>query len=418
MEITFIVILDLTPNARIRYTSDAVEDILDYQPNDVVNRSLWDYLHPDEMDLAQEMFAQSISHDLAAGLAYFQVKHKLGSWVGVECVFTVVYDALVASVSIYQRGSKSQKRAADAPVVQRLFASSPLDPRYDMISHVTSKFSQIPRTISHEPRAALFLNRFTRSSTIMFATSSVSHILGLTPADLVSKSFYYCIEQCCLHEAVRCIESAKANDTIAYLRFWFRNPLLDEDSVDDEGDSSDEDEEEEDDEMDDDDDLHNSRGSEDFDQLSRESSSPTYPGTALKNINIPPTKSRIEVEAVISCSSDGLVVVLRRARPSTTQFIDKPGCQVYPKHVFASPWGTDSIPPASKDDCRKPVSSSQPAQGELMDTIRDVAVLAWAVVGTNGSLRRYGQGNPMGESQPPDGSVGSSNDSASEGGDD
>ena len=32
----------------------------------------------------------------------------------------------------------------------------------------------------------------------------------------------------CLRDAVRCLEGAKANDSIAYLRFWFHNPLLDE----------------------------------------------------------------------------------------------------------------------------------------------------------------------------------------------
>lgn len=70
--------------------------------------SLWDFVHPLEFSFAKQIYTQSIRHDIAAGLSYFQIKHKLGHWVGVECVFNVVYDVLVSSTSIYQRGLRSQ----------------------------------------------------------------------------------------------------------------------------------------------------------------------------------------------------------------------------------------------------------------------------------------------------------------------
>jgi len=120
------------------------------------------------------------------------------------------------------------ERQKEAPMVQRLFSSSPRDPRYHMLSYISSKFSEAPTSASHEPRAALFLNRFSRTSTIMYATDGVSSILGVRSDQLVNKSFYFCIAEDCLQDAVRCLESAKSNDSIAYLRFWFRNPLLEE----------------------------------------------------------------------------------------------------------------------------------------------------------------------------------------------
>ncbi|KKZ66274.1 hypothetical protein EMCG_07983 [[Emmonsia] crescens] len=336
---------------------------------------------------------------MAAGLSYFQIKHKLGYWVGVECVFNVVYDVLIASTSIYQRGSRSQKRAADAPVVRRLFSPSPFDPRYNMLAYISSKFSQVPRNLSHEPRAALFLNRFTRSSNIIFATSGVAHVLGLRPADLVSKSFYYCIEECCLHEAVRCIESAKSNDTIAYLRFWFRNPLLGENDMEDgTGYGSEDGGEYEQDEMQDEESL-NSQNPVNKYNITTNTADLSRPMANIRT-SAPNTRSQIEVEAVVSCSSDGLVVVLRRARAPIPPSFDKPSHPVSANGLFASPWGTDS--PSSTSTSLSP---GGPDQGELMDAIRDVAVLAWAVVGTNNSLKLYGQGNPTGESQPPDGSA-------------
>ncbi|OJD27558.1 hypothetical protein ACJ73_01058 [Blastomyces percursus] len=364
---------------------------------------------------------------MAAGLGYFQIKHKLGYWVGVECVFNVVYDVLVASTSIYQRGSRShQKRATDAPVVRRLFSQSQFDPRYNMLAYIASKFSQVPRSPSHEPRAALFLNRFTRSSNIIYATSGVARVLGLRPADLVSKSFYYCIEQCCLHGAVRCIESAKSNDTIAYLRFWFRNPLQDDNGTENRtsygSEYQDQDEEEEEEEGDDDE-MHYEDCPDSQNPLNK-CNIKTNTDLSRSRTNIePPTNNngqRIEVEAVVSCSSDGLVVVLRRALAPISPSFEKPGHPAYANCLFASPWATDSTVsalqrnPGDQQPLPIPPSPTGSEKGELMDTIRDVAILAWAVVGTNKSLKSYGKGNPTGESQPPDGSSTGSDSSSEE----
>ncbi|EQL36409.1 hypothetical protein, variant [Blastomyces dermatitidis ATCC 26199] len=336
MEITFISILDLTPAACIKYTSGSMEDILGYDSNEVVNKSLWDFLHPDELSFARQIHSQSVSHDMAAGLSYFQIKHQLGYWVGVECVFNVVYDVLVASTSIYKRGSRShQKRATDAPVVRRLFSQSQFDPRYNMLAYISSKFSRVPRSPSHEPRAALFLNRFTRSSNIIYATRGVANVLGLRPADLVSKSFYYCIEECCLHGAVRCIESAKSNDTVAYLRFCFRNPLQDDNGTGDRtgygSECQDQDEEEDDDEMQYEDCLDSQNPLDKCNittntDLSRSRTNIQPRTTTTTNNN----GQRIEVEAVVSCSSDGLVVILRRALAPIPPPFEKPG---YPVHA-------------------------------------------------------------------------------------
>ncbi|EEH35254.2 hypothetical protein PAAG_06301 [Paracoccidioides lutzii Pb01] len=413
---------DLTPDARIKYTSGAIEDILAHNPSEVVNKSLWDFLHPEELDFAKQIHSRSVRHDMAAGLNYFHLKHKFGYWVRVECVFTVVYDILVASTGIYQRGPKSEQRAADAPVVRRLFTSSPQNPRYDMLSCISRKFNSFPTSLSHEPRAVLFLNRFTRSSNILFATSSVERVLGIRPPDLVPESFYHCMEECCLEEAVRCIESAKSNDTTTYLRFWFRNPLLDENDMDDDTVFSSEEEERSEDEMENDlleaeisraaathadQHLANShtvnKSHLTTDLHGDVSASTSYSQTPASNYS----GSRIQVEAVVSCSSDGLVVVLRRARPPIPHSIETQGHPVYSNGLLASSWGTNYAASVPQSDSAmevspRPQASGGPEESELVNTIRDVAALAWAVVGANSSFKLNGRGSPTGESKPPD----------------
>lgn len=274
-----------------------------------------------------------------------------------------------------------------------------------MLTFISDKFSRRLAEPLHETRAALFVNRFTRTATIMYATSGVSEILGLRPHQLVSQSFFYCIQEPCLRDAVRCLESAKANDSIAYLRFWFRNPLQDDVGM------------------------------------------AGYP-------TLDPTPS-VELEAVVSCTSDGLVVILRRARPpipSTSSLPPQP-VPAYSNGVFAAPWALEpvysqgatpgphggAVPHAARPEekttlCRddstpglatpgtsahtgtsnytatnppfqagtKASGSGGPQDHNLMDTIRDVAVFAWGIVGINRSLEQYKCGTPTGQAQPED----------------
>ena len=99
--------LDLSLDARIRYVSDSVEDILGYTTNEAIGKSCWEYFHPDEIPFARAVHGRGIQLDKAAVLNYAQIKHKDGYWVGCECVFTIVYNVLVSCTSIYRRDSRS-----------------------------------------------------------------------------------------------------------------------------------------------------------------------------------------------------------------------------------------------------------------------------------------------------------------------
>lgn len=101
---------DLSPDATILYSSDSIVDILGYHPNEVVNRSCWDFFHPDELPLAREKHGRGVQRDRAAVLSYCQMRDRNNQWVGCEAVFTVVYDVLVGCTTIYKAGSKSQSK--------------------------------------------------------------------------------------------------------------------------------------------------------------------------------------------------------------------------------------------------------------------------------------------------------------------
>ena len=436
-------------------------------PHEVKGKSCWEYFHPDEIPFARAIHGRGIQLDKAAMLQYCQILHKDGSWIGCECVFTVVYDVLVASTSIYQRGPKSKReskslesclqtlkhtgRANDAPAIRRIFSSSPRDPRYHMLSYISSKFYTEISPHAHEPRAAMFLNRFTRTSTIMFATPGVANILGIRAEQLLGKSFYFCIEESCLQDAVSCLESAKANDSIAYLRFWFRNPLEAENARDASMADATSDEDEDDGgvrivrpeassdvaiessdsshigSQDDESPLPRlTASSADNSRSSSENSANTQRKDSDGIFDLPATEpsrssassvdpadgpipnlARIEVEACVSCSSDGLVLVLRRARPLVPQAFRSTEPVNYQSGVFAAPWALQPYGPETALDGGAPKAAAPPgAEPEptaVMSAIRDVAAFAWSLTGINGTIAELANGTPTGEAQPPGG---------------
>ncbi|KAK1479723.1 hypothetical protein CTAM01_14596 [Colletotrichum tamarilloi] len=459
MEQTFMTIHSTDPSAAILFVSDSVYDILGYTPQEVQGKSCFDFFHPDEVPFARSIHSRGVLLDKAAVLHYARIMARDGQWVSCECCFTVVHDVLVACTSIYRRDEKSHRRAVEAPQIRRLFSSSPRDPRYHMLEHLSPKFRMPP--VEREPRAALILNRFTRTLTVMFATNAVSSILGVRPDQIKDKSFYECIQENCLPDAIRCLESAKANDSIAYLRFWYRDPRRPEDFDDEEGDeehnsgnSSDSDGGgvQLDGRMDIDDDdgpvikqedqgrpdmsnhssanqtaTTNASGSSNETQNTAATSAPSADGSAaqastpaepLRNRRREPPQA-FELEAVVSCTSDGLVVVIRRARPPIPAPHPPLVVPTYTNGLFAAPWGhhpiRPQVPQESLYNFRPPLmpqymplqdnvmAAGGPPVDHLMSSIRDVAVFAWALVGINGNLATYTRGMPRGESIPDSG---------------
>lgn len=346
-----------------------------------------------------------------------------------------------------------------------------------MLSHISSKFTLPSQTQEHEPRAALFLNRFTRTLTIMYATSALKEVIGIHADVMQGRSFYYCIAEDCLQESIQCLENAKGNDSIAYLRFWFRDPRADDPAPAPDNDSDNEmttqmseDTSEGgvqlptqwssssrtngpnamDTALDSSDHMHvadiggaaedpNSRtasgdsgnDAETHEAIfngSRESRSSassltSSPGTPRLTPNRA-SNDPIELEAVISCTSDCLVVCLRKARPTVPHTIHRPSQSTRPNGVFAAPWATQPVLPpldarpragfahgfapasgsmGATHDSASPPHAQGPDSHDFMSVIREQAVFAWALTGINGALADYAKGNPHGDSTPADG---------------
>ncbi|KAJ8111877.1 hypothetical protein OPT61_g5624 [Boeremia exigua] len=321
MDLSFITVHDVTKNANVLYSSDSIYDVLGYTPTEVCNHSVWQFFHPEDLHLAKARYRRVVAHEKVAVLSYCRLKNCRGEWVDCECYFSIVYDILVCRTTVYRQNPQSKKRAIEAAMLRSFFALSPKDPRYQMMAHLSRKYSLRLEDQIHEPepRAALFLNQFTRTLTIMYATSGIEQIVGVSNKELKGKSFYYCITIPCLTEAVRCMEIVRECDSFAYMRFMFRDPC--QEDLDESSSSGS-----------DDDDItkdrsNKKRSTEGGVRLSSQFSANGRQNNDELALNFctdsgdssthsPSAKQEdIELEAFILRTTDGIVVCLRRARP-------------------------------------------------------------------------------------------------------
>ncbi|KAI5776351.1 hypothetical protein EDC01DRAFT_482309 [Geopyxis carbonaria] len=387
MDITFITIHDLSADGLIMFASGSVFDVLGYDAEELTGRSCFDYFHPQELPFARSVHGRGVHLDRASVLAYCSLRRKDGVFVRCECVFTVVHSVIFACTSLYRYTEKSQARAIAAPIVRRVFSSSQADPRYHMLSHLSSKFTTpMPPPGHHEPRAAMVLNRFARTLPVMYATHGLDDILGIQAEDMAGVSFYQCIARACLVDAVTAIERAKENDSIAYLRFKWRDPRLaqDQDGEEDDMEARLADIESVVDSID------GSSTDGGVSLNSRSTSSPSDRGgsgsTPDSSMEEQPVPDGIDVECVVSCTSDGLVVIIRKARDAITSLVPS---------VFATPWGVDAPQPAQYGlpAPQQPAAApSGPLPYDFMDSIRQVAVFAWSLRSINEDVMSHANG--------------------------
>ncbi|KAK6610565.1 hypothetical protein H4I96_02163 [Botrytis cinerea] len=427
METTFMTIHNLTPQANILYASESISEILGYEPEDVVGKAWFEYFdkNNDNTPFARQATSQGVHLEKAAVIYHARIAHKQPlaggktDWITCECVFTVVHDVLVACTSQYTADSHENymdrirgaiRKETSKSLVKR-FTAPPKDLRYHMLENLSFKFRDpVTETSTREPRAALILNRFTRSLTVMYSTEAIEKVLGISKEYIVGKSFYECIQQQCLTESIAAIESAKGNDSIAHLIFWCRDPRHPHEieelnqALDDASDVSGSEDENEGDA------VGGNSNSAPSPTTTRATSQPSRESVIRRNNRqrsaanpstgqVLAVFQQIQLEAVISCTSDGLVVILRKA-PATSRI----------EHQAIAPWGVNPIAPhvVQPDPNDRFVhgheaTALQPgaSKEESIKSIREVAVFAWALCGINGNIGAYGRGIPGPRSQPP-----------------
>jgi two-component system, cell cycle sensor histidine kinase and response regulator CckA len=96
------------------YESPAVTRVLGYDPEEMVGRSVADFIHPDDAERCETALASVVAYGLSGVTVECRVRHKDGSWRWVEAVGTnMLEDPAVEAVVINYRDISERRRAEE-----------------------------------------------------------------------------------------------------------------------------------------------------------------------------------------------------------------------------------------------------------------------------------------------------------------
>jgi two-component system, cell cycle sensor histidine kinase and response regulator CckA len=76
----------ITPEGDFKYISPSLKRILGYQPEDMIGRNCFDFIHPDDQEWVRGLLGEMIQADRAMRVGEFRFRHRNGSWRILESI--------------------------------------------------------------------------------------------------------------------------------------------------------------------------------------------------------------------------------------------------------------------------------------------------------------------------------------------
>ncbi|KII90935.1 hypothetical protein PLICRDRAFT_39514 [Plicaturopsis crispa FD-325 SS-3] len=205
--VSFIGIVDFSPEVVWTYCTDSVSDLLGWEPHEIIGRSSVELVHPSEADVVRRLHYETICQDKAAVLAYLRMKHKdpYKGYILCGVTRTVVKNVVVGSVAFATLGAKAMHNASTAQEVivisdtarefqfRRWDQPSPMPPcpvpeaaRIADMSGAQSSAVSYGTPADQSIRSAFILNRFTQNCTIVYCSNNDI----LDPTVAMNRSFF------------------------------------------------------------------------------------------------------------------------------------------------------------------------------------------------------------------------------------
>jgi PAS domain S-box-containing protein len=108
----------LEADGTIRYISPAIRKILEYRPGELIRKSIFEFVHPEDVDLIQKDFQRVLKNPTTALSTEFRLRHKDGSWRYIESTHSnLLMDAPGVRIVVNSRDI-TQRKLAEAALKQ------------------------------------------------------------------------------------------------------------------------------------------------------------------------------------------------------------------------------------------------------------------------------------------------------------
>lgn len=235
MEINFISIYDNTARAKCLFVSESVTDVLGYLPEELLGKSGYDLAHPSEIQALGLIHSANVQTERMSSVISCRTRHKDGHYVTCDAVIHYCYDVLICThfAVVSSNCVKHNKRisSVDEVFVVQPDGSIRFTGAWNDSQERTKKLftEKYPWDVNNhvltkqEPRFCLFINRYTTESLIVFATQMCESMVGMNQINCIGQSIYEYIAPHDKENVLQSIELSKSTDIINRLRFdWLR----------------------------------------------------------------------------------------------------------------------------------------------------------------------------------------------------
>lgn len=115
------VITILNADGTIRYGSPSLERLLGYKPQELVEESVFDYVHPEDGEAVRRMFAAMV-HGSGSASAEFRFRHRDGSWRHMESIGSDLSNHPSVAGLLVQSRDVTERKVADENQARLQFA--------------------------------------------------------------------------------------------------------------------------------------------------------------------------------------------------------------------------------------------------------------------------------------------------------
>ena len=164
------IITILEPDGTIRYESPAVESVLGYEPQELVDENILDYIHPEDIEVVMREIGRGLEDTEVHGLVEARFRHKDGSWRYMEGVANnLIDDPAVCGVVINSREITERKKAEE-----RLREA---EERY--------------RALVENVPAVVYIDDVDETNSVLYRSPFVREVLGYEPEEFLSDPHFW-----------------------------------------------------------------------------------------------------------------------------------------------------------------------------------------------------------------------------------
>ncbi|KAF9921787.1 hypothetical protein FBU30_008144 [Linnemannia zychae] len=192
----FISIHDLTPQGRTLWVSASVYDCLGYTPEEFLQTTTYELLHPDDVALASVTHRENVLNDMVATQVVLRFRAK-------DVRGMTLHSAAMTRLAGSRKEEFERIRRHHEAFGADSWNTGELEP---------------------EARACMILNRFSNDLGVMYASPSCELVLQIDPSEIAGKPLLLFIRADDLGKFVEQADLAKSSTMMTHMRFWFQSP--------------------------------------------------------------------------------------------------------------------------------------------------------------------------------------------------